>query len=234
MTGDPHSDVGPDEQRWPLGISAASNLRDLGGLAAGEGIVTRWRWLYRGGIGAFDPEAKLVRLGLRSVVDLRMPAERDGCPVELPDGVNAHLFPLFETPEPQWIEPADQRPRATARRYFEMLEAAPRSLRRIVLLMGQSQPFPLLIHCSAGRDRTGIVVAALLSLVGVADEDIALDYALSQEAGATTDGLAHKATMTGLLDLVRREHGGMRSFLSHAAQLDEGQLDACRTQFTQR
>lgn len=196
--------------------------------------MTRWRWLYRGGIGAFDPEAKLVRLGLRSVIDLRMPAERDGCPIELPKGVNAYLSPLFETPEPQWIEPADQRPRAAARRYLEMLEAAPRSLRRIVLLMGQPQPFPLLIHCSAGRDRTGIVVAALLSLVGVADEDIALDYALSQEAGATTGGLAHMATMTGLLDLVRREHGGMRSFLSHAAQLDDGQLDACRTQLTQR
>ena len=107
-------------------------------------------------------------------------------------------------------------------------------------------PGGILIHCSAGKDRTGLVTALLLGLVGVPDEIIAADYALSQaqlwplyeklvkEAGGEEHvgwwlkPIATPAMMLHLLTHLRNTYGGVVDYL-RGAEVPEATLTELRT-----
>jgi protein-tyrosine phosphatase len=156
------------------------NVRDLGGLPADGGGVTRRGVLYRGdGVQrlAGDDLVEARRLGLRTVVDLRTTGEieRSGrFPVDEHPVEWLHL-PIMER---MWSE--DDLIATTGavdflrQRYLEMLDTGAASIARIVELV--SQGTPLLFHCAAGKDRTGVVAAVLLGVAGVGAEHIADDY----------------------------------------------------------
>jgi protein-tyrosine phosphatase len=85
------------------------------------------------------------------------------------------------------------------------------------------------VHCAAGRDRTGIVIGALLSLIGVEPDDIADDYALS--AGRCDDNVpCERRTMQLFLAAVRREYGGVRAL----ANLTDDEATALTRRLTAR
>jgi protein tyrosine/serine phosphatase len=67
-----------------------------------------------------------------------------------------------------------------ADRYVEMLATGGDAIARTLLLLGDPASLPLVFHCAAGKDRTGVVAAMVLSLLGVSDDDIASDYSLSR------------------------------------------------------
>jgi hypothetical protein len=155
----------------------------------------------------------LSRLNLRSIVDLRMSIEANqSSNTGLFAGVEVFHLPLFETARPSWIAPADQRPQATAGRYFEMLSEGLRALATVVVQVGQPSSTPFLVCCAAGRDRTGIVVACLLDLLDVPDEAIASDYVQSDFVDQRS-GRSHPTTILELLDLVRTRHGSTERML---------------------
>jgi protein-tyrosine phosphatase len=163
------------ERRIP--ISGTGNLRDVGGYPAAGGATVRWRTLYRsdalnnlGGAG----RAELSSLGLRTVIDLRTIGEVAAGPSALNGivGRTCHV-PLF-------TEAAIGRlPPELAAVYEYMIDRCGRAIARAIGQLCGDDTLPGLIHCTAGKDRTGLVVALILEFIGVPDEVIAADYALS-------------------------------------------------------
>lgn len=202
------------DRRWPLGVSSSTNFRDVGGLRTVSGRHTVWNRLYRGGAQCLNQRDDLLRLGVRVVIDLRMPSE--ATTNHAAGDTTRYAFPLFDDPRPEWVEPVDQRPAAVARRYLQMAEGGATSLERVLQVLGQLDGVPAAVICTAGRDRTGIAVGLMLAALGVADDDIAHDYALSSFAGANQQGSAVAETMVTFLSLIKTEHGGADQFLTRS------------------
>ena len=98
----------------------------------------------------------------------------------------------------------------------------------MVTEVAQADNSPFLVACTAGRDRTGIVVACLLDLLDIKDEAIAADYAASDPFDPDT-GRAHAGTMLELLGLVRDSYGSVARMLQSDG-LAEGVVESLRSQ----
>jgi len=162
------------------------NFRDLGGYTGEGGRTVRWRTLFRAdGLNRLQPEERdvIAGLGIATVVDLRTKeeAEHGGrFPTHVWE-VAYHHLPMFDV-LPDW--PADIGDPALylAERYLEMFDSGRATLATIFGLLAREESYPLVFHCAAGKDRTGIVAALVLDVLGVDDDVIAADYGLSQEA----------------------------------------------------
>jgi protein-tyrosine phosphatase len=171
-----------------LELEGAWNFRDLGGYRARDGRRVRWRRLFRADgldrLTATDLR-HIEQLRLRTVIDLRTGDEVARGRIATPDGeVSWHHLPMLDVLPPRehyddWVRPAH-----VAAQYLGMISTGTGattvgSFLRLVCDPGR---YPLVFHCFAGKDRTGILTALVLGLLGVADEDIAADYALSAAA----------------------------------------------------
>jgi protein-tyrosine phosphatase len=152
-----------------------------------------------------DGRRALAALGVTDVADLRSPAEvqrRGGGLV--PEGVAVHNLPFPEVShshdshetgeaphESSWnkmlTEFSEEDPVAAARRWmtaeyerFPTLGGARRAVRQIITLLGADRP--VLVHCFAGKDRTGFAVAVALEAAGVPADDVLADYLRSNDA----------------------------------------------------
>lgn len=161
------------------------NLRDLGGYLAGDGRMVAWRRLFRAdGLQRLAPAdiEGLHELGLRTVIDLRRPEEVEAGRLEA-DRLSYHHHPLQPA---DWLtedfdasmDPA----RYLADRYLEMTSQRSDQVAAVLRLISDVEAGPLVFHCAAGKDRTGVVAALALSLLGVSAADIETDYSLSTEA----------------------------------------------------
>jgi protein-tyrosine phosphatase len=163
-----------------LSFELVFNVRDLGGLPTHDGRTTRIGQLFRADGVQRLAGADLARaraLGLRTVIDLRTLGEIDHggrFPVEAYE-VDWHHLPMIRR---MWSEDdlaaTDGAVPFLRDRYVEMLTDGGESLPRIVELVASGGPS--LFHCAAGKDRTGVVAAVLLGLVGVPHDEIADDY----------------------------------------------------------
>lgn len=152
-------------------LAGAHNLRDLGGLRTDSGDIVRTGRIFRSDYPLFvDADVEGTReLGLRTVVDLRRANEVSVECVDWPAlGVACERWPLSAGRESSW--------RA---RYPAYLEHRPETVVGAVRAVMRPEAHAVLFHCAAGKDRTGVVAALLLSLLGVADDDIVDDYVLS-------------------------------------------------------
>jgi protein-tyrosine phosphatase len=155
------------------------NVRDLGGLPAGEGGTTRPGALVRSdapGRLTGAGWAALRAYGIATIVDLRDESERDGLPARA-ELATVHVPVLDLADEAFW---ADWRNTwNTPRFYRAILERFADRFASAVVAVARANPGGVLVHCQAGRDRTGLVTALLLSVAGVPAKLIAADYALS-------------------------------------------------------
>ncbi|ONH52484.1 protein tyrosine phosphatase [Frankia sp. CcI49] len=173
------------EPRW-IRLVGAHNVRDLGGLPAAGGAV-RPRALLRGdNLDALTTEDIAVLgndVGLRAVVDLRAPFESPRAAAWFPElGVSWLHEPLADLSG--LTDPAALRYRAgdeLAALYTTMLESAATGLVRILRFLVSGGRTPALVHCAAGKDRTGIVVAVLLAAAGVERDAILADYLATEQ-----------------------------------------------------
>jgi protein-tyrosine phosphatase len=171
------------------------NVRDLGGLPAGDGRTTRAGALVRSDTPGRLTEAgwgALRAYGIATIVDLRDESERDGLPgrAEL---ATVHVPVLDLTDESFWA--TWRGTWDTPRFYRAILERFADRFASAVVAVARANPGGVLVHCQAGRDRTGLVTALLLSVAGVPAEVIAADYELSA------------ARLRPLYELLEREAG---------------------------
>jgi protein-tyrosine phosphatase len=174
------------DQDRHLAFEGLFNVRDLGGYRSADGRHTRWHTLYRAdGLNRAEGAdlARLADLGLRTVIDLRTPderVERGSFPVDaLP--VDYHHLPVLQhTWEGHEFEPDVDGVAFLVDRYTEMLEVGADAIASALHLLADPRLAPAVFHCAAGKDRTGVLAALVLGLLGVDDETIAADYGLSR------------------------------------------------------
>jgi protein-tyrosine phosphatase len=232
---------------WAL--QGATNFRDLGGYAGHGGRPVRWRKLFRsdhlGDLTEAD-RALLADLELVSAFDFRGTEERAAMPYALA-GVVQHSLA---------IEP-------TVVQHLEDLQAAGRPLTPEVvvelmkdlyrsLVNDQASHFarlfhhlleadgPLVFHCTAGKDRTGVAAALILLALGVSRRDVMEDYLLSNElykrlpppqTRTPAEALAvlwrvQEAFLDAALQSVERDHGSVERYLTRGLGLTPAALRA--------
>jgi len=179
-----------DERRVTL--ETCQNFRDLGGYETSDGRTVRWNRLYRADtLHRLTPAdmATLVDLGLRTVIDLRASdeLERHGrVRVAEHDIAYHHLAMIDEVMgpgRPVLLSP-DEEPPPAGVFYLRMLEHARPVVRTALGLLAGPDSLPAVFHCTAGKDRTGILAAVVLGLLGVPEATIVADYVATEEARA--------------------------------------------------
>jgi protein-tyrosine phosphatase len=228
------------EREWTrrLAWEGVLNARDLGGYATADGRETRWGAVVRSdNLDALSPagRAALVDYGVRSMVDLRLPDEvaTRPNPFAEPDthGIaytNVSFIDPAAAPPDEFTTLADD--------YKGMLERFRTAVAAVMAAIAHAPDGGVLVHCAAGKDRTGLVAALLLGLVGVAPTTIAADYALTDEClrprnqewlergpgdRAEREALLLRYAPTAdvmleVLDHVTERYGGVEAYLLHA------------------
>ena len=165
-------------------LENALNFRDVGGYPTADGRRVRWRRLFRaGGLSQLTPTdlVALRELGIATVLDLRSTAEwQEGrFPVdEMP--VAYHHLPIVE----EILDPTryDLPEGMLAARYQDYTRIGATNIARALSVVAEPEGHPIVVHCLAGKDRTGVIIALVLGLLGVDDDTVAEDYSLSNLA----------------------------------------------------
>lgn len=164
-------------------IPSLLNARDLGGYPTTDGAVTRSRSLLRADdLAQLSPEGlrALADYGLETVLDLRWPEEIAAAPSPIPRQLPRVSYVavslLADTPA-QWGTLGGYCDKSEWKR--TVLERMQPRLKQALAAIAAAGPGPLLFHCVAGKDRTGVIAALLLSLADVVPAAIAADYAAS-------------------------------------------------------
>jgi protein-tyrosine phosphatase len=227
----------PSSPSRHLELAGASNFRDLGGYPASDGRTLRWRRIFRsnhlGHLTAADI-AVLRGLGLKSAFDFRGAQERTAAQCSLEEIV-VHSLPIEPTVvaalraqrdagHPLSSAAAMEVMRESYRGYVRDNTARFRTLFAHLL----EDRAPLVIHCTAGKDRTGFASALILHALGVSDEVIAEDYLLTnrfyrRDPSASPDfpaevsgalGSVDATFLAAAFDVVSAEYGDLEGYFS--------------------
>jgi protein-tyrosine phosphatase len=217
------------------------NARDLGGLPA-DGEQTRFRAVVRtDGLDRLTAagRADLLEYGVATIVDLRSEAELRQAPSPLGDLAGYRHLPFLDDAAIRYSRRFD----SAVESYVWWAEHRKRAVAAILRDIASAPPGGVLVHCAAGKDRTGIVSALVLSIAGVDLETIAADYALSTPwLAATRDDEGVEAqpdaeerarlrriyesrpeTMLEFLSALDRRHGGIGGYLAAIGVGDDTQ-----------
>ena len=171
-----------------LNLAGASNFRDLGGYPTSDGRIVRWRQIFRSNhLGHLTDEdiAMMRTLGVRSAFDFRGAEERTAALCGMSD-ITVHSLPVEPTVvaalraiaasgTPLTTDHAVDVMRDSYRSYVQKNTQHYRTLFAHLL----EDRAPLVIHCTAGKDRTGFACALILHTLGVSEDVISEDYLLT-------------------------------------------------------
>jgi protein-tyrosine phosphatase len=219
-------------------LDGAFNFRDLGGYQSGRGGQLRWRRIFRSDnlSTLTDSDYKvLADLSIATVIDLRTKKEVEQGKIRPSAAYSYHHLPMADvlpdTTDTRWSSPE-----FVAARYRDMLAEADGCMRAALSIAADPRSYPLVFHCAAGKDRTGIVAAIILSLTGVSREDIIADYMRTQPAmermvASLIQGSPDRArhvephlpaingtrpgNISGLLQMIDNEYGSVEEYTWH-------------------
>jgi protein-tyrosine phosphatase len=172
-----------------IGLEAVHNFRDLGGYPTEDGRNTKWRMLFRADglyrLRGADDMSRVRQLGLKSVIDLRTEREQREQGIFPTDDIEVafhHLSIVDVTWSDTQTPVFDDEVEFLVWGYRDMLEIGSSRFADAMHVLAQSESVPAVFHCAAGKDRTGVLAALLLSSLGVDDAHICADYGLTQDA----------------------------------------------------
>jgi protein-tyrosine phosphatase len=220
-----------------LNLAGASNFRDLGGYPAKDGRTVRWRQIFRSNhLGHLtDADIEVLRpLGLRSAFDFRGAEERALAMCGLQEIV-VHSLPI----EPTVVAALRARlASGVALSSADALEVMRDSYRNYVRYSTPSfralfahlveDRAPLVIHCTAGKDRTGFACALILHAFGVPEDLIAEDYLLTnrfyrRDSSASSHfpdevrqvlGSVETSFLAAAFDAINADYGSLEGYFS--------------------
>jgi protein-tyrosine phosphatase len=198
-----------------VSLQGGCNFRDIGGYPTRSGRTVRWGRVYRAGVLSYftDRDHGTLRgLDVRAICDLRRAEEREREPSAWPQAANqqrpSHLHWDDGTNTPTIRAFAARRPNTAAGMFDSMIDLyralpewmAPRIRGLFDCIANDS--VPLVVHCAAGKDRTGVAVAVLLRAIDVAHQTVVEDYLLTNESGDFEQFLRNRhETQLGLTDI---------------------------------
>ena len=241
-TGAPKANVVPtaDVIARTIAFDGCLNFRDLGGYTTRDDRVVQWRRLFRSDslhrMSSADVARLIDELGVVTVIDLRTQMERDrGGPVPATSfaGVRSVHVPMIDE---LFAERAERRrsarPADMGEGYVAMLELAGEHVAGLLHLL-TGDVYPAVFFCAAGKDRTGVFAALVLALLGVQDDDVVADYALTdlvaraiieradrelyEHMWASLPPEARGAparVMQSMLAAIARKHGSVESYVA--------------------
>jgi protein tyrosine/serine phosphatase len=211
-----------------LAWDACLNVRDLGGLRCTGGLVRSGVLVRASILGSLTPagSAAVRAFGVRTVIDLRGPDEVTAVPSPFGMGLSNRNVRVDEEHTLKLHEHAIA---GTMPQQLADLAREGSGLRAALVAIASADP-AIVVHCQAGRDRTGIVVALLLATLGVADEDVVADHCASdieladeyarfraehpEVAADMAERQARRAWVFGeLLSAIRAQHGHAEGYL---------------------
>jgi protein-tyrosine phosphatase len=226
----------------PPRLEGTPNFRDLGGLPTVDGRVTRHGVLFRSSaleeLTSRDVRHLIDDIGIRTVIDLRSADDRETAQPLLDTSVRHLNLPISRGgPTTSLERPMDADGRADMALIYGMyIETSAASISEIIAEL-TSGATPAVFHCAAGKDRTGVLAAILLSAVGVTRDAVIADFmetepnlpeimAYLQRRPAYADIVLRFPPgtmdvdmnfMIGFLDGVERTYGGMVAWLTEHA-----------------
>jgi protein-tyrosine phosphatase len=193
-----------------LHLEGGCNFRDIGGHATADGRTVRWGRVYRAGVLSYFTPAdaeRLSGLGVRAICDLRRADEREREPTRWPtpevttltwdDGDDAPAVTRRVTPR----QPDGESMRAAMLGMYRSLPRwmVPR-IRGLFECVAYDR-MPVVVHCSAGKDRTGFAVAMLFAALGVNADTLMQDYLYTNEVGNFEEfAQRRRSTLLGVTD----------------------------------
>jgi rhodanese-related sulfurtransferase len=206
-------------------LAGAGNFRDLGGHRTGNGGHVRRGLVFRSNslVELTDEDVDVLRdvVGVGTVIDLRGPAEAavDGRGPLVGAAVRYLSLPI--THEPGEAESPVPTADGLVSHYLGYLRQSAANLVSALALIGEGDGRAVIFHCSAGKDRAGVLAALLLAGLGVDERAIAADYAGGGLQGdALVAFLRRRPTFSGRIDSIDRRHlasdpATMLTFLRH-------------------
>ncbi|MEZ4711989.1 MAG: tyrosine-protein phosphatase [Caldilineaceae bacterium] len=208
-----------------LPLPGAYNIRDIGGYRTSDGRSTRWRTFLRAdALHRLPPPSQqaLIDYGVRTIIDLRTEQECGQAPnvfVAAKRVCYLHV-PLFDGGAPLAARSAPPKVADIYRQILEWRQSAVKAVFDAIT----DNAFPVLVHCTAGKDRTGLIAALILGLAGVDHATIAEDYALTTHYAARLfDELRARAVAAGrdMVTFERFLEAKPESILSVLTYMDE-------------
>jgi protein-tyrosine phosphatase len=208
-----------------IAFDRVHNFRDMGGYRAADGRTVRWGRLYRSdslGKLSDDDWERFRPLGVRTVIDLRYPWEiASAGRVRETEGLAFHNLSIEHRPYRQAeLEPEIDTERYLADRFAEVAADGVTEIRAALDVIAASDGAPVVMHCASGKDRTGLMAALVLALLGVSEDDIVADFTLTERATAKLIADWHAANPGRTIswpDYGRAPAGIMRFFLADLA-----------------
>ena len=253
-------------------LEGAVNFRELGGYPAADGRTVRWGQLYRSGalgeLSSPGDRAFLQGLGLKSVVDLRSQGEAAALPDPAVPGADMQRVCAMRFPDGSEMDfsPGGIADIDAAKREFEARLGHPvhdydwfselyadmpfgNPAYQLLFRLLEERKTPLLFHCSAGKDRTGIGSMLLLLALGVSEEDAVADYMLTnvyrkahidaflekvppeqRDLLVSVEGVS-RPMAEGALRAILKRYGSYEAYFEAEFGLDAARLDDLRNEY---
>ncbi|MEU9321072.1 tyrosine-protein phosphatase [Streptomyces sp. NPDC048295] len=233
-----------------IAFDGLHNFRDLGGYRSVDGRTVAWQTLYRadslGKLRGADWE-RFLALGVRTVIDLRYPWEIE-TKGRVPEAERFHYVNLSIEHQPYdqaEIDPDIDPWRYLADRFAEVTEDGAEEIRQVLEQIAGA-PGPVVFHCTSGKDRTGLIGAFVLTLLGVDRRDVLADFALTELATArlladwhTANpgrvmtwpgyGRAPERIMELVLTGLESRYGSVHGYLKDRVELTDDTVDRLRS-----
>jgi protein-tyrosine phosphatase len=218
------------ERARALGLDGAPNFRDIGGYATADGRHVRWDEVFRSNeLSKLTPAdaARVAALKVAAVVDLRTEEERQHAPsvwapvpADVYESPKPTLAPLMHTILAEAATPEGAR--AGLIKFYSQMPDDYRTEYAAMFHRIAEGELPMVVHCTAGKDRTGVAMALLLTAVGVPRQTVVDDYTLTERLVPPAGAAAKSAVPVGGQAVQGAvPAGGAAQPLSPLAQLPE-------------